>query len=59
MKTELIMFQNCKEFKEYAVRYKKGIFSKWEFVKNDKGRNALFNYAGATAEVEKLLEENK
>lgn len=55
MKVELIMFVNVREFKEYAVRYKKGIFSKWQFVKNAKGSNALFNFANASLKRDELL----
>lgn len=57
MKTEVIMFVNARQFKEYAVRFKKNLFAKWQWVKDDKGNNRVTNFAEADAIVTKLKEK--
>lgn len=57
MKTEVIMFVNARQFKEYAVRFKKNLFAKWQWVKDDKGNNRVTNFAEADAVVAKLHEK--
>ena len=51
------MFVNARQFKEYAVRYKKGPFTSWQWVKDDKGNNRVTNFAEADAIVAKLNEK--
>lgn len=65
----MVMFQNAQRYKEYAVRYCKeeekivkgflGIKRKvkvetWEWSKNEKGNNAIFNFETASQLVEAL-----
>jgi hypothetical protein len=54
MKVEKVMFVNARGFKEYAVRYKKGPLSRWEWVKNEKGENAVYNFAGSDAVIAEI-----
>ena len=53
------MFVNARGFKEYAVRYKAHPFSKWQWVRDEKGNNQLSNFAVADAIVGKLTEDKR
>lgn len=54
MKTEKVMFVNARGFKEYAVRYKSGLFAKWQWVKDEKGNNKVMNFADSDAAIARL-----
>ncbi len=54
MKAEKVMFVNARGFKEYAVRYKRGLFAPWQWVKDEKGNNKVTNFADADAIIGKL-----
>lgn len=50
----MIMFQNAQRYKEYAIRFKRHWWSPWEWSKNEKGNNALFNFESASQLLEAL-----
>lgn len=56
MKTEIVLFVNQKGFKEYAVRFKKHIWSKWKYSADFAGRNALYRLQDAVAAEKKLID---
>lgn len=51
------MFVNARQFKEYAVRFKKNPFAPWQWVKDDKGNNRVMNFAESDAVIAKLNEK--
>ena len=57
MKAERVLFVNARGFKEYAVRFKRNIIAKWQWVKDEKGNNKVMNFAGADAVIARLTGE--
>lgn len=57
MKAEKVLFVNARGFKEYAVRFKRNIFAKWQWVKDEKGNNKVMNFAEADAVIARLTGE--
>lgn len=57
MKAEKVLFVNARGFKEYAVRYKRNIFTPWQWVKDDKGNNMVTNFANADALIAVLTDD--
>lgn len=59
MKAEKVMFVNARKFKEYAVRYKRNFFAKWEWVKDENGNNKVTNFAEADATCSRLMQDEE
>lgn len=57
MKAERVLFVNARGFKEYAVRFKRNILAKWQWVKDEKGNNKVMNFAEADAVIARLSGE--
>ena len=57
MKAERVLFVNARGFKEYAVRFKRNILAKWQWVKDEKGNNKVMNFAEADAVIARLTGE--
>lgn len=51
------MFVNARGFKEYAVRYRKHPWSRWQWVKDERGNNQVTNFAEADAVIDRLMKE--
>lgn len=58
MNVEKVMFVNARGFKEYAVRFRKSPFHRWEWVKDEKGNNKVSNFAEADI-IEHKIKEGK
>lgn len=55
MKVEKLTFVNSRRFKEYAVRFKRNILARWQWVKDGKGNNMIFTSSEIDAVISDIL----
>lgn len=58
MKAKVELFVNPHRFKEYAVKYRRHWWNKWQYVPTIKGDNAVFDQSTAKAVAKDIVNNN-